>query len=217
MVGWIVEHKNQKVVFEAVANLRDRKLKIPLVLVGPNSHVLAEVTRDRKPALATYVGQIAQFCEDTKLVHGSDYFSLGYIDDLGLECLYQCATMLIVPTLVEAGSFPAIEAMRVGCPVAFSSAPVYREMIDLVDGNAWIFPPHESSALADVIADVAGNWQGARRRAARAQEIVPRIFSWERAAEGYFSVFRRVANAGSTMGKNSAAQVGTAHYPKNSE
>jgi len=217
VVGWIVEHKNQKVVFEAIARLRDSGRRISLVLVGPNSHVLAEATRDRKPASSTYVGQIAQFCEDAKIEHGSDYFSLGYIDDFGLECLYRCATMLIVPTLVEAGSFPAIEAMRIGCPVAFSSAPVYREMIDLVDGNAWIFPPHDSSALADLIAGVAGNRQEAQRRAAKAQEMVPRIFSWEKAAEGYFSVFRRVANVGSTMGMNSAAQVGTTHHPLNSE
>ena len=213
VVGWIVEHKNQKVVFEAVAELRDRGLKIPLVLVGPNSHLLAEATRGRKPPASTYIGQIAQFCEKANLEHGSDYFSLGYVDDFGLECLYHCATMLIVPTLVEAGSFPAIEAMRVGCPVAFSRAPVYREMIELVDGNAWTFPAKDSAALADLIAEVVGNSQEARGRAEKARAIVPRIFSWKRAAEGYFSVFQRVASARSTIGINPTPQLKTARRP----
>ncbi len=194
IVGWIVEHKNHKVAFEALAKLRDRGHRISLVLVGPNSHLLEDAARGHKLSSSSYIGKIAQFCKDANLVHGVDYFSLGYVDDFGLDCLYRRATMLIVPTLVEAGSFPASEAMRVGCPVVFSSAPVYREAIDLVNGNAWTFPPHDSSALADLIADLTDNREETRRRAKEAQAIIPHILSWDKAAKGYFSVFSRAAN-----------------------
>ena len=212
IVGWIVEHKNHKVAFEAVAKLRDRGRRIPLVLVGPNSHLLADAARGHKPPSSSYVGQIAQFCKDANLVHGVDYFSLGYVDDFGLDCLYRCATMLIVPTLVEAGSFPASEAMRVGCPVVFSSAPVYREAIDLVNGNAWIFPPHESSTLADLIADLTDNWEETERRAKEAQALIPCVLSWDKAAKGYFSVFSRVANRRGRIDKNSDARAGLGRH-----
>ena len=195
VVGWIVEHKNQLVVFEAIAKLRDRGLHIPVVCVGPNSKALngSDDLKRGRARTPSYVGRVLKFCESAGLKNGVDFYSLGFVDDFAVECLYRSAMLLIVPTITEAGSFPAREAMRAGCPVAYSHIPVFEEEMQLIDGNAWMFPTHHSGALADLIAEVASNGDEARRRAAAAKEIVPRVFSWRNAARGYFSLFAEVA------------------------
>jgi glycosyltransferase involved in cell wall biosynthesis len=129
---------------------------------------------------------------------GTDYFSLGFVDDFAIDCLYRCAMMLIVPTITDAGSFPAREAMRAGCPVVYSRIPVYEEEMQLIEGNAWTFPTHDSSALASLIAEVADDNSEARRRAMAAKEIVPHVFCWKKTARAYFSLFEEVAGLRST-------------------
>ena len=195
VVGWVVEHKNHLVVFEAIAKLRDRGVHIPVVCVGPNSIDLN--TRDTQSSRTLgskdYVGRVLNFCRRAGLKNGTDYFSLGFVDDFEVDCLYRSATMLVVPTITDAGSFPAIEAMRVGCPVAYSRIPVYEETVKLIQGNAWTFPTHDSSVLADLIAEVTEDGQEARRRAKAAREIVPQIFCWKKTARAYFSLFEEVA------------------------
>ena len=200
VVGWIVEHKNQQVVFEAVAKLRDRGLHIPVVCVGPNSNDLnrSDTHKNRRLSSTDYAGRVLKFCESVGLRNGTDYFSLGYIDDFAVECLYRCAMMQIAPAITEATSLTAREAMRAGCPVAYSQTPTYEEEMRLIGGNAWTFPTHDSSALASLIAEVANDNGEARRRAAAAKEIVPRIFCWKKTARAYFSLFEEVAGLRST-------------------
>ena len=201
VVGWIVEHKNQQVVFEAVAKLRDRGLRIAVVCVGPNSDVLNEsdTQENRSKGSSNYAERVLKFCESVGLRNRSDYFSLGFVDDFAVDCLYRSAMMLIVPTITEAGSFPAREAMRAGCPVAYSQIPVFEEEMQLIEGNAWTFPTHDSGALANLIAEVAENRDEARRRAAAAKELVSRVYCWKTTARAYFSLFEQVASMESTV------------------
>ena len=209
VVGWIVEHKNQKVVFEAVAKLRDRGLHIPVVCVGPNSKMLTDSVIPKNPKMlaAMYVAQIREFCESAELKNGTDYFSLGYVDDVEVECLHRSAMMLIAPALTEATSLPAREAMRAGCPVAYARTPPYEEEMQLIEGNAWMFPTHDSSALAEIIAAVANNGEEAQRRAAEAKNIVPRIFSWRKTARAYFSLFEQAAGVQRTEQEEQATSI----------
>jgi len=206
VVGWIVEHKNQQVVFESIAKLRDRGIRIPVVCVGPNSNVLNESSERMNGGYrsSSYVTQILKFCASSGLRNGSDYFSLGFVNDFEVDCLYRSAMMLIVPTITEAGSFPAREAMRAGCPVAYSRIPVFDEEMRLIDGNAWTFPTHDSNELANLIARVAENGEEARRRATTAKEIIVRVYSWKRTAREYFYLFEQAAGLGSAAKEASA-------------
>lgn len=200
VVGWIVEHKNQQVVFEAVAKLRDRGLPISVVCVGPNSDILNESdTKRNHKRSSSYGERVLKFCESVGLKNRVDYFSLGFVDDFAVDCLYRSAMMLIVPTITEAGSFPAREAMRAGCPVAYSQIPVFEEEMQLIEGNAWTFPTHDSGALANLIAEVAENRNEARRRAVAAKELVSRVYCWKTTARAYFSLFEQVASMESTV------------------
>ena len=201
-VGWLAEHKNQLVVFEAIAKLRDRGMRIPVVCVGPNSSVLNQSYTPKigNSQSQDYPMRILEFCESAGLKNGIDYYSLGYVDDFTIACLNGCALMLIASAITEATSLNAREAMRAGCPVAYMRTPPYEEEMELIEGNAWMFPTHDSEALASIIAEVANNGEEARRRATSAKEIVSRIFSWKETARAYFSLFEEVAHFEKTMG-----------------
>lgn len=189
VAGWITRHKNQKTVLEAVGELKRRGRSVPLVCVGPNSKLI-------KPgAHGAVFEEVAEFLETGEklgLVPGEDYLGLGYVEDRDLVCLYRLATALVVPSLYEAGSFPAREAMRTGCPVVYSRIPPLTEELELVGGNAWTFDPHDPSELANVVESLIEKPEEARERASRAGALVAGVFSWERTAKGYLEVFSEV-------------------------
>jgi len=187
--GWIVAHKNQKVLFEALGELGRRGIKIPLVCVGPNSDQLQLRNEHRADG---YVREVLQVVKNIGLQYGRDFRGLGYVDDFELECLYRLATALVVPSLYEAGSFPAREAMRAGCPVICSRIPSLVEEVGLVEGNAWMFEPSDHQHLADIIEEVLADPARTRQRAQCAAQIVTQIYSWKKTATEYFSIFREL-------------------------
>lgn len=197
VAGWLIKHKNQKVVFEAVAKLRDRGIHIPVVCTGPNSNwlnqeLLSETDRDWKNS---YPSQIIEFCQSVGLRKGVDYFSLGYVGDSDIGCLFRLAKMLIVPSLAEGSCLPALEAISAKCPVVFSNIPPLREMMELTGNNAWSFNPTDSGELADVITEIILNEEAVKRRTAAAIEVAPRAYSWRQVAREYFSLFAKAAQS----------------------
>lgn len=188
--GWIAPHKNHKVLFEALALLRTKSINIPLVCIGPNSHLLKP---ENKHEAEGYTEDILKLIENLNLVYGRDFIGLGYVDDFEIECLYRLATALVMPTLYEAGSFPAREAMRAGCPVILSKIPSHEEENNLVNGNIWLFEPLDSGQLAEVIEEVLDNNAIRNNRAKEAAQIVTKVFSWEKTAKGYLAIFQELA------------------------
>ena len=186
-VGWVVAHKNQKVVFEALGDLRAKGNSISLVCVGPNSDQLQPGSKHKA---IKYVREALQAAEDFGLQYGRDFWGLGYVGDLELECLYRLATAVVVPSLYEAGSFPIIEAARAHCPVACSRTPAHLEQANLLDNNIWLFDPTNPRDLADVLERMLSDPGITIDRAVNAAERVRRAYSWEKAAAGYLSVFQ---------------------------
>jgi len=186
-VGWIVPHKNQKVLFEALGNLRSKGINISLVCVGPNSDQLQPGNKDRA---GSYVREVLRVAEHFGLQYGHDFWGLGYVDDFELECLYRGATALVVPVLYEAGSFPVLEAMRALCPVVCSRIPALVEQARLVEDNIWLFDPSDSYDLANVIQGILNDPTVATERGRCAKQMVDKIYSWGKTAEGYLAVFQ---------------------------
>lgn len=187
--GWIVPHKNQKVLVEAMGHLLQKGIKLPLVFTGPNSSELQPANRHRAVG---YIKELLQACDALGMRYGVDYWGLGYVTDFELECLYRLATALVMPTLYEAGSFPVREAMRAGCPVICSQIPALIEEVGLVGNNAWMFDPSDPEELAQTIEQVLSHPEMTRERAERAAQLVTQVFSWRRTAEGYLSVFEEL-------------------------
>jgi glycosyltransferase involved in cell wall biosynthesis len=184
--GWIIPHKNQRVIIEALGRLRQINLKIPLVLVGPNSRLLRP---DGKRPNNGYIQKILDTATKMGLRYGKDFLALGYVEDFELDCLYRLAAAAVQPSLYEAGSFPIAEAMRAGCPVACSHIPAHMEQASLIGDNIWPFDPHDPGNLADVIENMLADPQVTAERSRRAAEMVEQVYSWEKTAAGYLSVF----------------------------
>jgi glycosyltransferase involved in cell wall biosynthesis len=190
--GWLVPHKNQKVLFEALALLKSRGLRTTLVCVGPNSVRL----RPEHPSSAgSYVGEILALCDRLGLEHGRDYVGLGYVDDFDLDCLYRTATVFVMPTLYEAGSLPVREAMLAGCPIVCSRIPTILEDLELLGGGAETFEPTDPTELASAIERQLDDPAGARERTRRAAARLPLVYDWRRMASGYLAVFGEAIGA----------------------
>jgi glycosyltransferase involved in cell wall biosynthesis len=185
--GWLAPHKNQAVLFEALAELRSRAVELPLVLVGPHSDMLRAGTTQQQTG---YLGEIVGVTQKRGLSYGRDFWALGFVDDFELECLYRLATALVLPSLYEAGSFSLLEAVRARCPVICSAIPAHVEQAELLGHNLWTFDPHDCADLADAVDQVLAHPETAADRAAKAARMVDQSYSWPKAAAGYLSVFR---------------------------
>lgn len=189
-VAGITRHKNQKVVFEALGRLKDKGIDMPLVCVGPNSERLRpEYSGER----GGYALETIEAARGFSMEHGRDYFGLGFVDDFELEALYMLATALVAPSLYEAGSFPSIEAMRLGCPVLLSNIPSLKEKYEVLGGNAYLFDPHDPGDLANALSEMLSNPETRAEKARRALEILPEVYSWKKAAGAYLEVFKKAA------------------------
>jgi glycosyltransferase involved in cell wall biosynthesis len=103
-VGAIEPKKNLRTLIEAFFDADD---SMPLVLVGPKAWKWQEEIGELIEAL----GEVAR--KRLRL--------LGYVTNEDLRRLYAGARMLTFPSLHEGFGLPALEAMRMGCPVLTSA------------------------------------------------------------------------------------------------
>jgi glycosyltransferase involved in cell wall biosynthesis len=185
-VGFLLPHKNQKVILEALAILRRDGLEVPLVFVGPSTQLLGS---DPGSPGRTHGDQILAAAGQLGLRHGVDFFGLGQVEEVELEMLYQRADALVMSTLYEAQSLPVREAMRAGCPVVCSNIPPLVEDMKVSGGLALIFDPHDASDLARALRSVLADPIAARRRAAPFRHQVEAAFDWRKTASGYLAAF----------------------------
>ena len=193
MAGWVLEHKNQLALVEALVRLRDRGLFVPAVFVGPNAVHLVESRELGFPE--GYPGKVRLALRDAGFAHGKDFFTLGYVPDEAIRCLYRLATVFVLPSLYEGFGLPSLEAMQAGCPTLLSGIPPLLEQNRLLGGVARTFDPKDPGALADEIAWVLTHPEEALRTARLAAERVPEVYDWRKTARAYLAAFAEIVDA----------------------
>lgn len=189
VTGWVMSHKNQLAVVEAMARLRERGQGLPIVFAGPNTAALSAPS----PALArTYVDDVRDALARGGFTAGRDFLALGYVTDAEIQALYRLATAFVCPSFYEGFGLPGLEAMLAGCPVALSAIPPFEEQRRVLGGVVPLFDPADPAALAEVIAGIAARPAEARERARIAAERVPAAYDWDRTARAYLAAFDRV-------------------------
>lgn len=176
-VGGISPHKNLVNLVDAFADVRAATAPPhpTLVLVGDYRDdvfhsAYAEVKRR---AAARGVADDVRFT--------------GYVPDAELAHLYNAATALVLPSLLEGFGLPVVEAMACGTPVVVSNRGALPEVV----GNAGVVcDPDLPGALAAALRRVLED--GALRARLRTDGLA-RVagFSWERAARIALDAFRR--------------------------
>lgn len=165
-------HKNHRLLFEALAQLRDRHgLQPAVVLTG------AEVE-----GAVDLAGQWSELGLEDQIRH------LGYLPRDEVGALFAASRATVFPSLFEGFGIPVVEAMRAGSPVICSTAASLPE----VAGEAAVYfdpdrPDELCQRLRDLCAPAAEDVdrgelvRAGRRQAAR--------FSWRRTAEITLATF----------------------------
>ncbi len=96
--------------------------------------------------------------EDSEFLYLRDYVAqseisskihfVGTVPETKLTWLYKNCSLVVIPTLYEAGSFPLLEAMVLGVPVICSAVTSLPETIG---DERFLFNPHDVKEIADII------------------------------------------------------------------
>jgi mannosyltransferase len=112
---------------------------------------------------------------------------LGYVDDEGLNHLYNRALALVYPSRVEGFGIPVLEAMQAACPVVSGPCAALQE----VGGEALVAAPSfEGEAIAHALTGLLDDAERARRIQA-GQQVAAR-YSWERTYQETLAVYREL-------------------------
>lgn len=187
VTGWVVPHKNQRLVVEAAARLRSEGRSLPVVFVGPNT---AHLGAGPAPGFRTaYVEEVQNALRTAGLRLGEDYFALGYVTDADVQALLRLATVFVCPSTYEGFGLPGLEAMWAKCPVLLSAIPPFEEQDRLLGGGIRTFDPRSAEALADRITELLSDPGAVRTNAGRLARRVGEVYDWKRTARAYLAEF----------------------------
>ena len=112
---------------------------------------------------------------------------MGRVSDPDLAVLLDRATVLVVPSRAEGFGLPLLEAMSAGTPAVTSEVPALVE----VGGGAARTTPLEAGALAEALAEVAGD-EALRARMSLAGRARAAAYTWDGAAGLLWTALRSV-------------------------
>lgn len=124
-------HKNHLTLLQAIKKIRDEGLNIELVCTGNKTDFFSII--------------------NSKIVNlglSENVHFLGIVPEEDLTGLYKNSSLVVIPTLYEAGSGPLYEAMRYGVPVVCSNVT---SLPDTVANDDFIFNPADVDDVAEKV------------------------------------------------------------------
>ncbi|MDQ3623187.1 MAG: glycosyltransferase [Verrucomicrobiota bacterium] len=137
------EHKNHRAVVEAIRQLREKGIRIPVVLTGMPIDALDSQNMPISRLLqAIAAGELRE-----------QITVLGLVDKGDLINLMRIAALVVQPSLFEGWSTVVQDAKALGRPLICSDIAVHREQAPGALGH---FPPNRPDLLADLL---AAHWE----------------------------------------------------------
>ncbi|MDD2900151.1 MAG: glycosyltransferase family 1 protein [Desulfuromonadaceae bacterium] len=168
-------HKNHKRLLEAISMIRDDcGFDGLLVLTGIEMQAHT-VIKD----------------EINRLGLAKQVKILGYLPTADLPALYNCARLMVFPSLFEGFGIPLVEAMACGCPVVCAGAT---SLPEVVGSAGMLFDPRDAEGMAETIWSAwsdEGVLAGMRERGL---ERV-RLFDWDDTARKTIAVYKKACGA----------------------
>jgi glycosyltransferase involved in cell wall biosynthesis len=165
-------HKNHGRLLDALALLKHRGMRVPLVSTGR--------LNDHYPAIRAHVDRLGLADQVT---------FLGFVDDAVLAELYRSATALVFPSLFEGWGLPIVESFAYGVPVAAASVAVIPEVV----GDAGLlFDPYRVETIAEAVERL---WTDDGLRAELRVRGRGRLahLSWTKSAATFLALYKQVA------------------------
>lgn len=169
-VGTLEPRKNVTLLVDAFARLSDYPGR--LVLAGMKGWKTEPILRHIE----------ASPCRDRIHV-------LEFVPDRQLAALYAGADLFVFPSLYEGFGFPPLEAMAYGTPVVASTGGSLPEVLG---DTARMIPTFDTGDWADGLAELLADPDARAALAERARPH-PARYTWARAAEQTWAVYRKVA------------------------
>ena len=170
-VGLGKKHKNVDFLIRALAKeWKEGRLTMPLILAGCGTEIPPYVQK-----------QVNRF-EVSAFVR-----ALGRLSFRDLSCLYECAKVLLFPSLYEGFGLPVLEALGCQTPVLCSNIPVLKE----VGGDAALFfDPNDEEEFRRKLYRLLHDPIFYRKQQSYGKKHVA-YFSWDRHAEELLQVYSR--------------------------
>lgn len=122
---------------------------------------------------------------------GAKVYFTGPLDDLTRDQLYLSADVVVVPSYYEPFGIVALEAMAAGTPVVTTTAGGLEEIVTSgVNGQK--VAPGDASSLANGILYLLKHKKEAGEMAARAKELVAKVYSWVQVARQTRAIYEEV-------------------------
>lgn len=167
-------HKNVGPVIAALALLRSKGRHLTFVLTGAGTEAIRGQACDIGLRLDS---------------RNPDVVGLGYVSNHQMDSLIQCASVVINPSLYEAGNGPGLDAFGCGAPVAMSDIPAFREHLSTLGVRAQLFDPRSPTDIATKIAIILDNPIETRANAQHSLDAMKNI-TWDKTANSYLEIFR---------------------------
>ncbi len=172
--GTIIPRKNYGGLIEAFADFKKTKgVPYQLVIVG-----------ERTP----YCEILQQKVKELSLEN--DVVFTGYVNILGLNLLYNTASLFVYPSIYEGFGIPPLEAMKCGTPVVAANTSSIPE----VTGDAAkLFEINNKKALSDAMYKVISDedyWNELSKKG----KIRANQFSWAKTASETWNVYNKVVS-----------------------
>lgn len=190
-------HKNLARLLSAYAEVRAAGGP-PLVFMGSGTQLLNGISEAQMADPTAAI--LAQALESSGLRAGEDFFALGYVSDADADALIAGATLLVAPSLYEAGSGPGLDAWALGTPVAMSAIGPFLEHLDFLGVEAATFDPLDPQDMARAILGALAEPEAAATAAARSRDAIGR-YTGTQVAEGYRAAFEAAIEARHRQGR----------------
>lgn len=115
---------------------------------------------------------------------------LGFVAKDDLPLWYAGASAMIYPSLFEGFGLPPAEAMASGAPVICSACGSLGEV---VGSAALLIDPYDSASMAAAMKDMVNDPELAARHSRLGIDRAA-LFSWERAANAYYELYKQAAH-----------------------
>ena len=170
----ICSHKNIGPLLSSI-NILNNKMgqDLSLVLTGPGTEIIN--------GHATEIG-IEMEREP------SDVMGLGYVTNIQIDSLIQCASVVVNTSLYEAGNGSGLDAWEMGTPVAMSNIPSFMEHLEFQGLFAEVFDPRNPLDIAEKIYSIIHNKAKAEYNVRKSLESIKNI-TWENTAIKYIDIF----------------------------